>query len=91
MKTFYFLAGLPRSGSTVLASILNQNPEVYVTPTSPMLDLLVKNQDTFWELPPVKANPCPDQLTNVTRAMIRIEVGVKIYQHLKLYLKKISK
>jgi sulfotransferase len=70
MKTFYFLAGLPRSGSTVLASILNQNPEVYVTPTSPMLDLLVKNQDVFWELPSVLANPCPDQLTNVTRAMI---------------------
>ena len=70
MKTFYFLAGLPRSGSTVLASILNQNPEVYVTPTSPMLDLLVKNQDNFWELPSVLANPCPDQLTNVTRAII---------------------
>ena len=53
MKTYHFLAGLPRSGSTVLASILNQNPEVYVTPTSPMLDLLVKNQDNFWELPSV--------------------------------------
>tara|TARA_R110000868_G_scaffold81757_1_gene231253 strand:- start:1078 stop:1863 length:786 start_codon:yes stop_codon:yes gene_type:complete len=70
MKTFYFLSGLPRSGSTVLASILNQNPKVYVTPTSPMVELLVKNQDTFWELPVVKANPCPDQLTNITRAMI---------------------
>lgn len=70
MKTFYFLSGLPRSGSTVLASILNQNPDVYVTPTSPMLDLLIENQDAFWKLPSVKANPNPDQLTNVTRAMI---------------------
>ena len=36
----YFLSGLPRSGSTLLGSILNQNPEVYVSPTSPLLDLL---------------------------------------------------
>ena len=26
-KDFYFLAGLPRAGSTALASILNQNPK----------------------------------------------------------------
>ena len=36
----YFLSGLPRSGSTLLGSILNQNPDVYVSPTSPLLDLL---------------------------------------------------
>lgn len=70
-KTFHFLAGLPRSGSTVLASILNQNPQVYVTPTSPMLDLLIENQEAWHKLPSVKANPFPEQLTNVTRAMIK--------------------
>jgi len=52
----YFLSGLPRSGSTLLGSILNQNPDVYVSPTSPLLDLLclqnealnrVKEQYTF--------------------------------------------
>ena len=69
-KTFHFLSGLPRSGSTVLAALLNQNPNVYVTPTSPMLDLLVKNQDAWHESPSVKANPTPQQLTDVTRAMI---------------------
>lgn len=36
----YFLSGMPRSGSTLLGSILNQNPDVYVSPTSPLLDLL---------------------------------------------------
>jgi sulfotransferase len=71
MKTIHFLAGLPRSGSSVLAAILNQNPYVYVTPTSPMLDLVVANQDTYWKSPAVQANPCPEQLTNVTRAMIK--------------------
>jgi sulfotransferase len=40
-KTIYFLAGLPRSGSTLLANILAQNPRVHVTPTSGIVDMLV--------------------------------------------------
>ncbi len=45
MKTVYFVAGLPRSGSTLLMNILGQNPSLYVTPTSGILDQLgqVKN------------------------------------------------
>lgn len=35
-----FLSGLPRSGSTVLAAILNQNPLIYVTPTSGLISLM---------------------------------------------------
>lgn len=41
-KTVYFLAGLPRSGSTLLANILAQNPEIHVTPTSGICDMLVQ-------------------------------------------------
>ena len=33
-KTLYFLSGVPRSGSTVLAAILNQNPMTCVSTTS---------------------------------------------------------
>lgn len=40
-KTIYFLAGLPRSGSTLLANILLQHPRLHVTPTSGILDMLV--------------------------------------------------
>lgn len=69
-KTFHFLSGLPRSGSTVLASILNQNPEVYTTPTSPLLDQLIINQDTWHGLLETKANPVPEQLDNLTRRLI---------------------
>jgi len=36
----HFLSGLPRSGSTVLAAILNQNPKVHVTPTSGLIELM---------------------------------------------------
>jgi sulfotransferase len=32
-KTYFFMAGLPRSGSTLLSAILNQNPDIYVTPS----------------------------------------------------------
>lgn len=69
-KNFHFLSGLPRSGSTVLASILNQNPEVYTTPTSPMLDQLIENQNIWHNLQAVKANPIPVQLDNITRRLI---------------------
>lgn len=39
-KTVHFLAGLPRSGSTVLAAILHQHPDVYATKTSGLGHLL---------------------------------------------------
>lgn len=71
MKTFHFLSGLPRTGSTVLCSILNQNPKVYVTPTSPLLGLLNHNQDAFWQLEEVIANPNKEQLKNISHGMIQ--------------------
>jgi len=41
VKKIYFLSGLPRSGSTVLAAILSQNPSIHATSTSNLLDTLV--------------------------------------------------
>ena len=38
---YVFVAGLPRSGSTLLMNILGQNPDFHVTPTSGILDILV--------------------------------------------------
>ena len=39
-KTLHFLSGIPRSGSTVLAAILNQNPETHVSTTSGLVHAL---------------------------------------------------
>lgn len=39
-KTIHFCAGLPRSGSTVLMNILQQNPDVFTTSTCALSDLL---------------------------------------------------
>lgn len=36
-KTYYFLAGLPRSGSTLLSNLLYQNPRFHTTPTSSLV------------------------------------------------------
>lgn len=46
----FFLSGLPRSGSTILGSILNQNPDIFVTPTSPLLDLFCLVEENIHKL-----------------------------------------
>lgn len=70
MKTYHFIGGLPRSGSSLLCAILSQRTDTYVTPTSPLLDQIIANQDIWHGLQTVRANPVPDQLTNITRRMI---------------------
>jgi sulfotransferase len=39
-QTIHFIAGLPRSGSTLLANLLAQNPRFHTTATSGILDVL---------------------------------------------------
>lgn len=36
MKQYHFISGLPRSGSTLLSTILNQNPEFYASISGPL-------------------------------------------------------
>jgi hypothetical protein len=40
MKEYYFLTGLPRSGNTLLGSIINQNPKVNLTANTILTDVL---------------------------------------------------
>jgi len=40
MKEFFFISGLPRSGSTLLSAILRQNPEFYADISSPVQGLV---------------------------------------------------
>lgn len=47
MKQFFFLSGLQRSGSTLLGSLLSQNPEIHVSPTSPLLDFLCISENVL--------------------------------------------
>jgi sulfotransferase len=49
MKEFFFISGLPRSGSTLLSAILRQNPEFYADITSPVQSLVVSTIDVITE------------------------------------------
>jgi sulfotransferase len=46
-RKYFFLAGLPRSGSTLLASILNQNPNIYVSAESSLPNILSSVSDQY--------------------------------------------
>lgn len=58
-KQYFFMAGLPRSGSTLLSAILNQNPEVHSGPSSPvvptmlMLEQSLSNDELFRAYPKI--------------------------------------
>jgi sulfotransferase len=45
MKSFYFISGLPRSGSTLLSGILKQNPEFYADIASPVQGIVNNTVD----------------------------------------------
>ena len=41
-KKLFFIAGLPRSGSTLLGTLLNQNPLIYTTHSSSFVEILYR-------------------------------------------------
>jgi hypothetical protein len=47
LKQINFLGGLPRSGSTLLATLFNQHPEIYASPHSVLLDAVSTLHQTF--------------------------------------------
>lgn len=70
-KTYYFVSGLPRSGSTLLLNILGQNPRFHVTSTSGVLDMLFLVRNQFSNLIEFKASPLPDEVRlNALRGLL---------------------
>ena len=51
----HFVAGLPRSGSTLLMNLLGQNPRHHVTPTSGLIELFVMVKNRWPEFIEFKA------------------------------------
>jgi sulfotransferase len=58
MKKFYFLSGLPRSGSTMLSAILSQNPEIHAEGNSGLCQIMwdIHQSCTVHSLEQLKAN-----------------------------------
>ena len=74
----FFIAGLPRSGSTLLSALLNQNPDVHAEPNSGLLGLLWQTENAFSESEQLKAYPKPDRRNDVCKSIVHgFYAGVK--------------
>jgi len=67
---YYFMAGLPRSGSTLLKSILNQNSEVFASPISPVMELMYWNEDYLKRSEQYQAYPKPKSAFRIISGML---------------------
>lgn len=56
-KIIHFIAGLPRSGSTLLCNILNQNPRFHATSTSGILDIVLAIRNQWENVNEFRASP----------------------------------
>lgn len=70
MKTYFFMAGLPRSGSTLLSAILNQNPKIHSSPNSPVLQLMNETAEFLNRDEMYSANPKPNAAKNTIAGII---------------------
>lgn len=70
MKTTIFLSGLPRTGSTVLASMLNQHPDIHATTTSPVADLISITINNWNDISGAVLDQPPEQYGNILGAII---------------------
>jgi len=46
-KELFFNSSLPRAGSTLIQNVVGQNPNIYVTPTSGLADLILNSKNTY--------------------------------------------
>lgn len=70
VKKVFFNASLPRAGSTLLQNVLMQNPEIYSTPTSGVVEFLLQARSTFTVSDAFKAQD-QQQVTNGLRGFCR--------------------
>lgn len=70
-KRYYFMAGLPRSGSTMLSAILNQNPRFYSGPSSPVTSIMLVLEEAISNDELFKAFPKPQQAGEIIANVIR--------------------
>lgn len=80
MKNFVGLSGLPRTGSTLLSSILSQNPEIHAEGNSAVCQLM-------WDMQCSVYRSCNEQLT----ASNRIDTGIELIKNIpNVYYKDIT-
>ena len=65
------MGGLPRAGSTLLSTLLNQNPRFYSGPSSPVLGAMFSLHDNFQVNELYTGYPKPDQVNEMVGSVIR--------------------
>jgi sulfotransferase len=70
MKKYYFMSGLPRSGSTLLSSILNQNPRMHSGPSSPVVATMLTLENSLSNDELYLAYPKPEQARKIISSVI---------------------
>jgi sulfotransferase len=70
MKEYFYISGLPRSGNTLLSTILNENPNIHATGHSFVPDLLFAIQNAENNSNRFKSYPCHNNLNNVYKNII---------------------
>ena len=70
-KKFYFMAGLPRAGSTLLSTLLNQNPRFYSGPSSPVLGAMFSVHDNFQSNELYVGYPKPERVNEIVGSVIK--------------------
>ena len=64
------MAGLPRAGSTLLSTLLNQNPRIYSGPSSPVLGAMYATHENFQSNELYTGYPKPDQVNEIIGSVI---------------------
>tara|TARA_B100001250_G_scaffold231586_1_gene198805 strand:+ start:7362 stop:8186 length:825 start_codon:yes stop_codon:yes gene_type:complete len=67
---YYFMAGLPRSGVTLLKTLLDQNPKIHTGPVSPVVELLHYNNEYFLDSESYNAFPKPKAAYKIVSSVI---------------------
>ena len=68
--SFYFMAGLPRAGSTLLKSIIDQNPNIHTQPVTPIMELMYHNELYFTTSEQYIGYPNPEGAFNLVNSLI---------------------
>lgn len=69
-KTYYFISGMPRAGSTLLANVLAQNPRFHTTQTSGIMDVMFGVRNQWDRLVEFQAHPDEAAKLRVLRGIL---------------------
>lgn len=68
-KELFFISGLPRSASTLLANLCLQNPKFHATNTSGLVNLLFLVRNQWHKITEHQAHPDNEALVNVLKGI----------------------